>query len=77
MSESFIPLVPVTTASHETAFTTAQSKGLAPGAAPGTAGPENETGAKPLVTLQRNGETVSVIRVQCGCGRVIELNCTY
>jgi len=31
----------------------------------------------PKVTLQRQGEVVSGIRIQCGCGRVIELSCVY
>ncbi len=32
---------------------------------------------EPVVTLERNGDVVSRIRVQCGCGRVIELDCAY
>jgi hypothetical protein len=32
---------------------------------------------KPSVTLQRQGEVVSVIRIECGCGQVIELACGY
>jgi len=31
----------------------------------------------PKVTLQRQGEVVSAIRIQCSCGQVIELNCVY
>ena len=33
--------------------------------------------SKPAVTLQRNGDQVTSIRIQCGCGQVIELNCEY
>jgi len=33
--------------------------------------------SKPTVTLQRKGETVSGIRIQCGCGQVIELTCLH
>ncbi len=33
--------------------------------------------AQPTVTLQRQGEVVSAIRVECGCGQVIELACSY
>jgi hypothetical protein len=31
----------------------------------------------PKVTLQRQGDVVSAIRIQCSCGQVIELNCLY
>jgi hypothetical protein len=34
-------------------------------------------GGKPLVTLQRDGERVTGIRVECACGQVIELACSY
>jgi hypothetical protein len=39
-------------------------------ATPGNAG-------KPVVTLQREGDRVTGIRVECGCGQVIELACSY
>jgi len=77
MSKSFIPLVPVTAASHETTFTSMQAKGLVPGTAPAVTGSEPEACSKPVVTLQRNGEIVSGIRIQCGCGQVVELACAY
>ena len=32
---------------------------------------------EPRVTLQRDGERVSSIRIQCSCGQVIELACVY
>jgi hypothetical protein len=32
---------------------------------------------KPVVTLQREGDRVTGIRVECGCGQVIELACSY
>jgi hypothetical protein len=31
----------------------------------------------PKVTLQRQGDVVSSIRIQCSCGQVIELACVY
>lgn len=31
----------------------------------------------PTVTLQREGERVTHIRIQCACGQVIELECGY
>jgi hypothetical protein len=36
-----------------------------------------KTCAPPSVTLQRQGEVVSGIRIECGCGQVIELACAY
>ena len=39
--------------------------------------PAPAANAKPQVTLQRDGERVSAIRIQCGCGQVIELACVY
>ena len=32
---------------------------------------------KPVVTLQREGERITGIRIECGCGQVIELACSY
>jgi hypothetical protein len=32
---------------------------------------------EPRVTLLRDGGRVSAIRIQCGCGQVIELACVY
>ena len=31
----------------------------------------------PKITLQRDGERITQITVQCSCGHVIELSCTY
>ena len=33
--------------------------------------------AKPKVSLQRDGDRVTQIRIQCVCGQVIELDCLY
>jgi hypothetical protein len=32
---------------------------------------------KPSVTLQRDGERISAISIQCACGQLIELACVY
>ena len=83
MSESFTPLVPATTGSREPAFTPIRSKGLAPGTAPsaptapGAAGSDPEARSKPVVTLRRNGDIISGIRIQCACGQVVDLACVY
>jgi hypothetical protein len=31
----------------------------------------------PQVTLQREGDRVTAIRIECQCGQVIELTCSY
>jgi hypothetical protein len=33
--------------------------------------------ALPSIKLQRQGDVVSGIRIECGCGQVIELACVY
>lgn len=33
--------------------------------------------AQPTVTLQKDGDRVTHIRVQCTCGQVVELECAY
>ena len=32
---------------------------------------------KPVVTLQRDGDRVTGIRIECVCGQVIELACSF
>jgi len=32
---------------------------------------------EPHLTLQRDGERITNIRIQCGCGQVMELACVY
>jgi hypothetical protein len=78
MSEAFIPLVPVTAESHETTFTSLYAKQLvAAPPAPVPTGAHSEPCSEPTITLQRNGEVISGIRIQCKCGQVIELSCVY
>lgn len=37
----------------------------------------NQANGVPQVTLQRDGDRVTRIRVQCSCGQVAELECVY
>ena len=39
--------------------------------------PSNVVGQPPRVTVQREGDRITHILIQCGCGQVIELACTY
>lgn len=43
----------------------------------GAATAENGQACEPRITLQRDGDRVSAIHVQCSCGQVIELACVY
>lgn len=46
-------------------------------AAPGAAEFTTHRQCEPQVTLQRDGDRVTSIRVQCSCGQVIDLACVY
>ena len=78
MSDTFVPLVPANVPTRDTTFKSFDVK-IAPKAngASATHAPAHDACAKPTVTLQRNGDIVSAIRIQCGCGQVIELTCVY
>ena len=36
-----------------------------------------EANAKPVVTLQRAGDKITSIRIECICGQIIDLACSY
>jgi hypothetical protein len=89
MSDQFIPLAPLSSSSKDTAFSSLSLKVLSKGAGrpafdtlPAVSLDMNaarspEACKKPTVTLQRKGDAVSGIRIQCGCGEVIELTCLH
>lgn len=37
----------------------------------------NASKGQPTVSLQKDGDRVTHIRIECGCGEVIELECSY
>jgi hypothetical protein len=84
MSDTFTPFVTVPVSTGETAMfllkvlPQAEAKAvfepLPDGAKPE---PPAKACSPPSVTLQRQGETVSGIRIECGCGQVIELACVF
>jgi hypothetical protein len=43
---------------------------------PGTNGTEKRIG-EPRVTLQRDGDRITHLRIQCTCGQIIDLACVY
>ena len=91
MSDQFVPLALPAGSANERPFAALNVKVLpqagaaapAPAfeplmaAAPATSRPPEEPCSKPTITLQRKGEMVSEIRIQCSCGKVIELTCLH
>jgi hypothetical protein len=88
--EPFIPLGAASSAAAETMFTpfglrapsaaAASAKSAAPPSPePASAGssPGSDACGRPVITLQRTGDTVSSIRIQCTCGEIIDLSCVY
>lgn len=91
MPSDFVPFLPsarkssasgpaVAAARHgDSAAASGAFTAIVPGpspALPGCAHAGNNA-AKPTVTLQKDGDRVTHIRVQCACGEVIELECSY
>lgn len=52
------------------------SQGPVSPASAGTSSPHAHGPASPIVTLQRDGDRVTGIRIECTCGQVIELACS-
>lgn len=85
MSDQFVPLVPLAISSKEPAFASFSMKVLPQAVSTPafealmaeSADPSRspDVCSKPVVTLQRKGDAVSGIHIQCGCGKVIELTC--
>jgi hypothetical protein len=87
MSDLFVPLAPAASLPRESVFAAIDTKAPADAAArpafehllATSADPSRSPGncAKPSVTLKREGDVVTGIRIQCGCGRVTDLSCIY
>jgi hypothetical protein len=90
MSDTFVPMGPTIIPAAGNGFTplplkpapfaankTAPAANGHATAAPATPPPPAQNCASPKVTLQKQGEVVTGIRIQCGCGQVIELSCVY
>jgi hypothetical protein len=84
MADTFVPLTALTGAGAggpETqlkVLAQAETKALFhPLTGVSEAGRAGGSCAPPSITLQRQGEIISGIRVECGCGQVIELACNY
>jgi hypothetical protein len=84
MSDTFTPLVTTPVSSGEAGMfllkvlPQAEAKAVfEPLAGAARPEPPAKSCAPPSVTLQRQGEMVSGIRIECGCGQVIELACVF
>ncbi len=44
---------------------------------PGASAPPAPAHGDPTVTLERDGDRITGIRIECSCGRVTELTCVY
>ena len=87
MSDLFVPLAHAASLPRESVFASIDTKAPADAAVKPafehllatSADPSRSPGncAKPSVTLKREGDIVTGIRIQCGCGRVTELSCIY
>jgi hypothetical protein len=85
MANTFVPLTALTGGAGrgETQLkiiTQAETKAIfqpLPGVGVSNAGGTGVSCAQPSITFQRQGEVISGIRVECGCGQVIELACSY
>jgi hypothetical protein len=62
-SESFKPIEP--------------RPAVPPATIPHACAPTSVANARPIVTLEREGDQVTHIRIQCACGQVIEIECEY
>lgn len=87
-TEPFVPFGPGTAAGVKSAGVTATLKVVPKDAAtsfspfqpiPGAPvhGAASGGTGEPTVTLQREGDKIVGIRVECACGQVIELACSY
>jgi hypothetical protein len=83
MPDVFTPLTPASLAPGGAASLAGGFKPLpSPAVASATAAVSTSAAvgncaAKPAVTLQRKGNVVTSIRVQCACGQVLDINCQY
>jgi hypothetical protein len=86
MPDQFVPLKPAAVV-QPAPFSAFEVKVMPQGAAvaafqplqtkPADQPPVSESCTQPVITLQRDGDIVSRIRIQCGCGRIVDLDCSY
>ena len=85
MNQPFVPLSPAAAATPAPASGApgaVPSPGPAPAFRPIREGPalcasSNHFPNEPKVTLERDGDRITLIRIQCACGQTVELACVY
>jgi hypothetical protein len=87
MPNTFVPLAAATKSATGQGFTALEFKPpQAVGAKESSANPASKAPAatralqdceQPKVTMQREGDKVTSIRIECSCGQVIDLSCIY
>ena len=87
MSDKFIPFAPAASASADATFAAFPLKVLSQASAKPAFEPQKplisvpasnpEACAQPKVSLQRNGDVIIGIRIECSCGEVVNLSCVY
>ena len=82
-TDSFVPLTtaPASVEQREFRVTVTNSSGKKPDTFQtlDTPAPNNspKKNCEPRVTVQREGDRVTHLRVQCSCGQVLDLACVY
>ncbi len=66
---------PAAESNFESLAPSAPPAGSAPAPAPAQAA--NPCLKPPVVTMQKQGDVVSGIKIECSCGQIIELACSY
>ena len=74
--QGFTPL-PLKPGSFASVKTVSGTNGQVATATPAAPSPPAHNCPPPKVTLQRQSDVVSGIRIECSCGQVIELRCVY
>ena len=85
VSDAFVPFGPATLAAAKSGTAhlnvvpkEAAGETFSPLQTPGAAHQHGGSASgQPAVTLQRESERITGIRVECACGQVIELACSY
>jgi hypothetical protein len=87
-TESFVPLTAASPAGENREFRVTVIPQTGPAqpfqtleqAASGIASgisPDRKKNCEPRLTIQRDGERITNIRIQCACGQVMDLACVY
>jgi hypothetical protein len=77
---TFVPMAPPAANADETAAPKSASASqplLRQAAASGVGHAGADHKGPPQISVEKEGDRISLIRIQCSCGQVIEVACTY